>query len=157
MLGLGGEQHKLGYRRLSFVPVRDTGQQAAPGNLVPLNPAASDGPAGGEGATMPGLRPRSEAEAVLAANGGKIKEFCKESSITLRWTTVRRAVSSDPGHGTRRLRRLLLLLLLALLALLARSGATSLGPTPAPAPGRPAPCPNTHRVSASSTWATRAS
>lgn len=91
MLGLQpGTQ--TGYRRLSFVPVIDTGQQRPPGFLVPLNEpvAATDGP--GPTTQMPGLR-HSQADAVMLPNGGKVQEFYREGSVLLRWTTVQRAVS----------------------------------------------------------------
>jgi hypothetical protein len=98
-LGIGGHQSQLGYRRISFVPVRDSGHQPPPGLLVPLN----DPEAGAEGpetaATMVGARSNPEVEAVLARHGGKVQEFFKESSLVLRWTAVKRAVSRDqPGR-----------------------------------------------------------
>ena len=99
MLDLG-KGEKLGYRKINFVPVRDTSQQPPPGLLVPLNKEAG-AEASAPGPNMPGVGTNSEVEAILARHGGKVQEFCKESSVVLRWATVKRAVSGNQG-GRRR-------------------------------------------------------
>lgn len=91
--------HNAPYRKISFVPVRDTGQRPPPGLLVPLlgtpkaAAAAGDGP--GDAASMPGLR-NSEVDALLQRNGGKVQEYYKEGHVSLRWVSVKRAVSAPP-------------------------------------------------------------
>ena len=101
MLALpGAAAHASGYRKITFVPVKDTATGPPSSLLVPLN-EPDDELAAAASDTIMGRGMEAHGGLLSSSGTGKVLEFYKESHVTLQWTSVRRAVRRNTGKRKR--------------------------------------------------------